>query len=103
MFGEVSKKREIRMLAVRNEVPRINVGKNGLTENILGEIDRQLNEHEVVKVKFLKNSPMIDEINVKEIGKKLSIMLKAEVIDSRGKTVTLYRKRKQRFIRNSCN
>lgn len=94
MDERISEKRKMRMLAVRNEIPKINIGKNGLTENILNEINRQLDEHEVVKIKFLRSMPLIDEIDIRELGRKISSTLNAEIIDIRGKTITLYRKQR---------
>jgi RNA-binding protein len=91
-----SEKRKIKSLIIRNEIPKINVGKSGLTEAVTKEIDRQLDEHEFVKIKLLKNSPLIEEADVKEIAKELASSLKAEVIDVRGRTITLYRKRKSK-------
>ncbi|MCS7097225.1 MAG: YhbY family RNA-binding protein [Candidatus Methanomethylicia archaeon] len=82
---------EIKSLIVKDVIPKVNVGKNGLRENILKEIDRQLDRHKTVKVKILKNATLTDEIGIKDIGGYLSEMLKARVIDIRGRTITLYR------------
>lgn len=94
MDEKISEKKKMKIIAVRDEAPKINIGKNGLTENILNEIDRQLNEHEVVKIKFLRSMPLIDEIDIKDLGRKISSTLSAEIIDIRGKTITLYRKQR---------
>jgi RNA-binding protein len=45
-------KKSLRGLAHALE-PRVHIGKAGLTEAVLGEIDQQLDRHELVKVKFL--------------------------------------------------
>jgi RNA-binding protein len=91
-----SEKRKIKSIIIRSEVPKINVGRGGLTEAVMKEIDRQLDEHEVVKIKLLKNSPLIEEADAKEIAKGLASSLKAEVMDVRGRTIKLYRKQKSK-------
>jgi len=89
-------KRKIKSLIIRNEIPKINVGRSGLTEAVMREIDRQLDEHEVVKIKLLKNSPLIEEVKMKELAKEIALSLKAEVMDVRGRTITLYRRQKSK-------
>ena len=36
--------------------PRIIIGKNGLTENVINDIIHELKNHELVKIKILNNS-----------------------------------------------
>lgn len=39
------------------ELVLIQIGKNGITENLMGELEDQLKRKKSVKVKILKNSP----------------------------------------------
>ena len=47
-----SDRRYLRSLAHHLE-PLVYVGKSGLSENVLAEIDRVLEQHELIKVRFL--------------------------------------------------
>lgn len=65
--------------------PSIQIGKEGLSDEILQELDRQLEYKELIKISVLENSPVfLDEIRdeilqetssefVQEIGSKLVI------------------------------
>ena len=66
------------------------IGNNGLTENVLQEIENSLNAHELIKIKVLGDNrelrvSMLKEIcektgavNVHHIGKQLVIYRQAE-------------------------
>lgn len=59
------------------------IGKKGATESILDEIEQQLNANGVVKIKWLKNAEIDPEY--------ISALLKAELLDARGRTMVLRR------------
>ncbi|MGZ7208709.1 MAG: YhbY family RNA-binding protein, partial [Methanobacterium sp.] len=65
----------------------INIGKSGINENVIEEINRQLKAHEVIKLKFAKNissqkQNYIDSI----IGKS-----KSKLIDLRGNVAVIFK------------
>jgi RNA-binding protein len=71
------------------EIARINVGKKGLTESLLNEINLLLEKRGIVKVKLLRNSGMREnkELVVKELIEKLG----CRVTDVRGFVITIER------------
>ena len=64
------------------------VGKNGITESLIIEIDAALKAHELIKIKFLEAAL---EIMEQDTAIWLS-KLRAELIDTKGHVMTLYRK-----------
>jgi len=77
----------------------VNVGKQGLTESILKEIDRRLSSEEIVKVRILKSALAAEGMDDrKKFAEVLAQKLGADAIEVRGYTVVLYRKRKKRTV-----
>lgn len=70
--------------------PIINIGKNGLTEGLLQEIDRMLKKKKLIKIKI--NRSALDAKEKKEIAKDILIKTKAELVDFVGFNITLYKK-----------
>ncbi|MHA2289827.1 MAG: YhbY family RNA-binding protein [Promethearchaeota archaeon] len=76
---------------IRSESPSLQVGKNGLSDSFLIELENRLKTEKTVKIKFLKNSPY---------GSRQEAILalkgvqnnKFEVIETRGWTATLLKK-----------
>ena len=64
------------------------IGKEGLSDAFIAQIDDALEARELIKIKILKNSPEIAE----EVGASLAEKLGAEVAQIIGHTVVLYRK-----------
>ncbi|MDI9610189.1 MAG: YhbY family RNA-binding protein [Archaeoglobales archaeon] len=71
------------------ETVKINVGKNGITESLINEINSQLEKRGVVKIKLLKNFESRSDkgLVVKELTEKLSCRIR----DVRGYVITLER------------
>ena len=63
------------------------VGRNGLTEDLVSEALRQLDEEELVKVRVQKSVMK----SAADVAKVLAETLKAEVVDVRGRSFILYR------------
>lgn len=82
-------KNEIKSLKAQAQLikPKILVGKNGLTGGTLQSIDEVLTADEIVKIKFLSNSTMIDV----EACEHLANDLQAEFVQKIGRMVVLYR------------
>ena len=70
----------------RSESAALQVGKNGITETFLAELNDRLKQNDVIKIKFLKNSPYK---NRKEAFSSLETMLKSNIsiLETRGWTV----------------
>lgn len=71
------------------EIVKINVGKRGITESLINEINLQLEKRGIVKVKLLKNFESRSDRDsvVEELAKKLGCRVK----DVRGFVITLER------------
>ena len=75
----------------QNIDPLIQLGKDGINEGFLKQIDKLLEDHELVKIKVLQNAPVeVDEI-VDEILEKTG----AEFVQKIGKKLTIYRESKE--------
>ena len=68
------------------------IGKEGVTNAVLGQIKRQLDVNEMVKVKVHKTSK--DKSEVSEIAKRTANETTSEVVDVRGRTFTIYKQKK---------
>ena len=64
------------------------IGKNGLTENVIDQINKCLEKRELLKISILQNS-IESEI---EIAENLALKLNAEVVETKGSTLVLFRK-----------
>ncbi len=77
-----------------HERATINIGKRGITEEVLEEIRRQLKKHKVVKVKILRNCPLRRNYERKEIPYIIASKVNAKVMGVRGYVFILARMRK---------
>ena len=76
-----------------DEKPTIWIGKNRVSEELLKEIKKQLDKKEMVKVKILKSALEGDE--AKKIASRTAEQTEASLVDVRGHTFMLYRRRKK--------
>jgi len=67
--------------------PSVFLGKSGLTQNVIDEIDINLEKREIVKVKLQEGC----ELTPKEVANKVGELLGAEFIQAIGRKFTLYR------------
>ena len=74
--------------------PTVWIGKSGVTDALLGQVDRQLDANEIVKVKVHKTSP--ENAEVAELANKIAEKTTSEIVDVRGRTFTIYREKKVR-------
>ncbi len=65
----------------------LHVGKDGITEGIIEELDKQLDKNELVKVQVLRNNPVQDMEKIAEQLQEKSI---GELVEVRGKTVLMH-------------
>lgn len=71
------------------EIVTVNVGKKGITENLLNEISSLLEKRGVVRIKLLKKFNMRDE--KEKVVKELREKLKCSIKDVRGFVITVER------------
>lgn len=80
---------ELRGMAARME-PASHVGKNGVTDSLIEEINRQLKDNKLIKVKVLKSA--MDEMSREDIAHLLVEKTGAELIEVKGNTVVLFKR-----------
>jgi len=92
--GKTSQKKKMKELKSRSaeKDPTVWIGKGGVTNALLAQIERQLDASEMVKVKVHKTSP--EDAEVSEIAVKIAEGTTSEIVDVRGRTFTVYRQRK---------
>ena len=66
--------------------PVVNLGKQGLSKETRREIEVQLLDHELIKLKVLDNCPLTKKECVEELSRAKSL----EVVQVIGKTLVLY-------------
>lgn len=86
-------KRHLRSIAVTTRAI-IQIGKDGLSANLVETVDLALEAHELVKISVLKNC---DE-NIKEMALDMAGMTNSEVVQIIGHTIVLFRRSKKRII-----
>ncbi|MHA1512727.1 MAG: YhbY family RNA-binding protein [Candidatus Hodarchaeales archaeon] len=71
---------------VRTESASLQVGKNGITETFISELNDRLKQIDMIKIKFLKNCPYN---NRKEAFSALELKIKGKfsVLETRGWTI----------------
>ena len=74
------------------EKPTVWIGKNGISREVLDEIDKQLERVEMVKVKILKTA--LGEDSAENIARKIAQGTESFLVEIRGHTIILYRKRR---------
>ena len=67
--------------------PIFQLGKNGITENFLNQIEDALEAREIIKVKVLNNS----FLDVKEAANEVADKTNAEFVQSIGNKFVIYR------------
>lgn len=71
--------------------PVVTVSENGISENLIAELDRALRDHELVKVKLA----LPDREDRALMLEELTADGRAELVQAIGKTALLYRKNPQ--------
>lgn len=74
--------------ALCHDMPaNIQIGKNGLTPEVLTRIEKDLSDHELIKIRVMDSEPL----PLKQVASEVSTRCSAQVIKVIGKTVVLYR------------
>lgn len=71
-----------------NMDPIMQIGKGGVTDNVMKQIDDALEARELIKIKILNNSPL----EAKETANEIAALVRAEYVQSIGSKFVLYRK-----------
>ena len=79
------------------------VGKAGLSEGVISEIERQLEEKEVVKVKALKTALKTEGLDRRDFARKAAELVGAMLLEVRGRTFILYKPKRKALKRGSIN
>ena len=74
---------------IRHEPPKIRIGKKGITEGIISEVEAILQIDHIVKVKCLK---IVPTEGIKAIADNIAKLTHCNVVEIRGKTFILARK-----------
>jgi RNA-binding protein len=69
--------------------PILNIGKNGVTDTLIEELNKQIKANRLVKVRVLKSAE--EGNDVKAIAEEIANATRSTLIEVRGRTVVLYR------------
>ncbi|MCI5543371.1 MAG: YhbY family RNA-binding protein [Candidatus Onthovivens sp.] len=75
------------------KIVNFNIGKESLNENNIKMLKNAFNTHEIIKISFLKSC--LEQENKQQLILDLSSELQAEVVQSIGHTVILYKENKE--------
>jgi len=79
--------------AIANGIePIFQIGKNGITDNFIKQVDSALESREIIKIKVLNNS----FLETDEMAKKISELVGAEFVQSIGNKFIIYRESKEK-------
>ena len=87
-----SKQRSYLKSIAHNIDPLFQLGKYGVTENFLKQVDEALEARELIKIKVLNNSLL----EAKQVANEIADELNAEFVQSIGNKFVLYRESKDK-------
>jgi RNA-binding protein len=67
--------------------PILQIGKNGVSEDFITNLERELEHHELLKIKVLESSP----VDKKRVANEIEKVSSANIAQIIGKTLLLYR------------
>lgn len=86
-----SKQRSFLRSLAHNIDPAVYIGKAGITDNVIKEIDQCLEARELVKVKIQEGA----ELDAKTAANELAPKVRAEFVQAIGRRFTLYRQSRE--------
>lgn len=86
---------KLRSLAMNIE-PTTHIGKNGIGDALLKQLDEQLETRELIKVAVLRNA----DFSAKEVAEELAEECNAQVVQVLGSKITLYRVSKKDGVKH---
>lgn len=86
-MSKVQSKKEI----MRNSLNAVelNIGKNGVNDNVIEEIKRQLKNNEIVKIRFSRTVAS----NKDEFLENIVSQTRSKLVDVRGNVAVLYKRK----------
>lgn len=69
---------------------KIQIGKKGITDEFIRELERRLEHENPIKIRVLKNSPIDVDKACEELQRRIKNLL---IVDVRGRTITVYKLR----------
>ncbi len=78
----------------KDDIVTINVGKRGITEGLIKEINTMLEKHGMVKVRMLRNFRMRGELegkDKKQLAREIAEKVNGKLVDFRGFVLTFKR------------
>ena len=78
---------------LKDEKPTVWIGKDGLTEQLTSQLDKQLEKNKMIKVRLLKTA--LKQENPTAIATKAAEQTASSLVEVRGHVFILYRRRKQ--------
>jgi RNA-binding protein len=86
----MEKEKLYRLRAEANQLsPILNIGKNGITDTLVEELNKQIKANRLVKVRVLKSAE--EGKDLKAIAEEIAAATRSTLIEVRGRTVVLYR------------
>jgi RNA-binding protein len=86
----MEKEKLYRLKAQANQLsPILNIGKNGVTDTLIEELNKQIKANRLVKVRILKSAEEGKDLNA--IAEEIAASTRSTLIEIRGRTVVLYR------------
>ena len=73
----------------RDFQPSVRIGKSGITENLIEEIDAQLSKKDIVKIKI--NRGLFERSKIDDIWRHLSDETDSSIVSARGNVCVLWR------------
>lgn len=89
----ITNKQKAYLKGLANELHSIfQIGKDGVTPNVVTTVDDALRAHELIKLNVLKTCPQ----ELQEVAVELSSRTHCEVVQMIGRVIVLYRKNKDK-------
>jgi RNA-binding protein len=76
----------------------VRIGKTGLSESIIDEINKHLKKRKLIKIKFLKTA--LIEQNIKELSEIISIKTSSTIVSIIGLNVVFYKCSSKKDLNN---
>ncbi len=92
----ITSKQRATLRAMANDIPAIfQIGKEGITENMVAQLSDALNARELIKISILQNS----SVDANEAMQELCVALDAQPVQCIGRRLVIYRPAKEPVIR----
>ena len=91
----LSTKQKVKLRSLAMDLrPIFQVGKEGLSDNLIKGLNDALEAHELIKISVLKNCTL----NIKEVAYDIASSTNSELIQIIGRNIVFYRKSKKQLI-----